>query len=482
MRSTAIAATIFSVGLCMVHAGTGQAAEISDQGAGDIHNALTHSLSRDLARSGFVTVKPAGDHYELTYNFDRFFDKLNSSVLAITGFKPTTIELTPQTGGGWNAKGDGPFAVSLHTPTMDAAYTIASNSFNGVFDPKVGIFRSLNATQGGLRLSGMGTGALAGHGVEAAIDSGSFTGTATAGSTPGKINLQSQTTMKGFRETIKEPNRPDGRVLADSVDSNANVTDVSVKEIQALARFVIVHFKAKNLSMSGRQKFAELIREALPVFGRMDQTFVFHNMTIETPGGTIGLKALQYDIGLSGLSRASDLKFGVRLDHVAAAAAPPAYQAFLPDVVDVQLAAADINLDQAVGSATAFLTEKSGRRPGDAVIKALFPDGKASLNIAKADLVSGIYDIEASGVVNAQLGKKPLGLSMQATILARDIDKTIAAVQVAAKSDPKLNQLSFMLMAAKGFAKTDPDGRLRWEVAMDENRTVTVNGQIIKRP
>jgi hypothetical protein len=35
---------------------------------------------------------------------------------------------------------------------------------------------------------------------------------------------------------------------------------------------------------------------------------------------------------------------------------------------------------------------------------------------------------------------------------------------------------------AKGFAKTDPDGRQRWEIAADENGTVTVNGQVMKNP
>ena len=34
---------------------------------------------------------------------------------------------------------------------------------------------------------------------------------------------------------------------------------------------------------------------------------------------------------------------------------------------------------------------------------------------------------------------------------------------------------------AKGFAKTDPDGRQRWEVAVADDGSVTVNGQVMKK-
>ncbi len=34
----------------------------------------------------------------------------------------------------------------------------------------------------------------------------------------------------------------------------------------------------------------------------------------------------------------------------------------------------------------------------------------------------------------------------------------------------------------KGFAKTDPDGRQRWDVTVIPDGTVTVNGQQLKGP
>jgi hypothetical protein len=35
-------------------------------------------------------------------------------------------------------------------------------------------------------------------------------------------------------------------------------------------------------------------------------------------------------------------------------------------------------------------------------------------------------------------------------------------------------------MMVKGFGKTDPDGRQRWDVSVARDGAITVNGQVIK--
>ena len=95
--------------------------------------------------------------------------------------------------------------------------------------------------------------------------------------------------------------------------------------------------------------------------------------------------------------------------------------------------------------------------------------------------MSDVYDVDVSGKVVADL-LQPKRYALQATVLARDYDKTIAFIQNAAKTDPQLNQLSFGMMMAKGFAKTDPDGRQRWDVTAGSDGTVTINGQVLNSP
>jgi hypothetical protein len=35
------------------------------------------------------------------------------------------------------------------------------------------------------------------------------------------------------------------------------------------------------------------------------------------------------------------------------------------------------------------------------------------------------------------------------------------------------------MMMVKGFAKTDPDGRQRWDISVERDGSVNVNGQVL---
>ncbi|MGO7565644.1 hypothetical protein ACC754_42765, partial [Rhizobium johnstonii] len=48
--------------------------------------------------------------------------------------------------------------------------------------------------------------------------------------------------------------------------------------------------------------------------------------------------------------------------------------------------------------------------------------------------------------------------------------------------DHDLNQVSFGIMMVKGFAKTDADGRSRWDISVSRDGAIAVNGQVVKGP
>ncbi len=108
-----------------------------------MRNILTHSLSHDLARSGFVAVKAAGDQYEITYDLAKFFDKINSGALSVTGLKPLSLFAQPVDQGRWHLKGDNSLDVSVHSPASDLTYSVASSSVDGIFDPTIEVMRSM---------------------------------------------------------------------------------------------------------------------------------------------------------------------------------------------------------------------------------------------------------------------------------------------------------------------------------------------------
>jgi len=122
-------------------------------------------------------------------------------------------------------------------------------------------------------------------------------------------------------------------------------------------------------------------------------------------------------------------------------------------------------------------SEESGKQAAEK----LFHDGMLVVDLPKFTAVSDVYDIDVTGKLLGRIDTQK-DYSVQASVLARDLDKSIAAIQELAKSDPNLQQVSFGMMMAKGFAKTDPDGRSRWDISVAGDGSVAVNGQQIKGP
>ncbi|MGG6898123.1 MULTISPECIES: hypothetical protein [Rhizobium] len=479
MRSKVIVAAIFSVGF----AGASQAADISEQGATDLRNVLTESLSRDLIRSDFVTVKPAGDQYEITYDLAKFFDKINSSVLSVTGFKPLSLFAQPVEKGRWHLKGDNSLDIAVHSPTSDIAYSIGSSSFDGIFDPAIEMMRSMGIKSSGVKFSSVGSGAKSGRKVDASIDSASFAHTVTDNSETGKVDLQMQGSLQRLSEQFTLPRGLLVSFSADSVISNVTATSLPAQELRALIRFFVQHVKTKQLSESGSEKFEQLVHRALPIFGSLTKTVTLSNAAVATDKGKVGVKRVDYSFKMDGLTKASNVNLELRAEHFTPDAdlIPAAYAPFLPETLDVQLGVPNINFSGLIDTALDAVATRETPMSGEVVKRTMFPSGYGTLEFPKISATSGVYDIEASGTLKGST-KAHTDYSLQATILARDFDKTVSAIQEAAKAEPRLNRVSFSLLAAKGFAKTDPDGRLRWDVTMDESRTVTVNGQVMKKP
>ena len=480
MRSRVIAAAVFSIGL----AGAPQAAEINEQGARELRNILTQPLSQDLARSDFVTVKPVGDQYEIVYDLAKFFDKINSRAFSVTGFKPLSLFARPLEQGRWHLTGDNSLDVALHSPTSDLAYSIASNSFDGIFDPTIEMMRSMGIKSSGVKFSSVGSGPKSGRKLDATIDSLSFAHTVTDSSEAGKVDLQLQGTLQRLSEQFTV--RPDGSPVtfsADSVDTNLTATSLPAKDLRALIRFFVQHVKAKQLSESGSEKFEQLVHRALPVFGSLNKTVTLNDVLVVTDKGKVGVKRIDYSFKMDGLTKASNVNLELRAEQVTpdSGFVPAAYSAFLPSTLDVQLGVPNINFEGLIDTGLDAIAPHAAPVSGEALKRTMFPSGYGTLEFPKISATSGVYDVEISGALKGST-KPHTGYSLQATILARDFDKTVAAIQDAAKAEPRLNKVSFGLLAAKGFAKTDPDGRLRWDIAMDEDRTMTVNGQVMKKP
>jgi hypothetical protein len=484
MRTKVLAVSaFFTVGLAV----TSQAADISEQGAKELRGVFTQYLSHDLADSGFITVKPATNRYEVTYDLSKFFDKISSSNFSISGLKPLTMFAAPMDKGLWSIDGDNSFDVSAHSkmgdaPATDINYSLASLVYTGVFDPAISYMRSMDMTAKDIKVSSR----TPGQNVEATIAGMTSKLSTTDSARTGRVDVVTTGTMPGFYEKVTTPAAPAVEVRADAINFDAKATGVPIRELRELVRFVFEHVKAKTLSKSGGDKFKALVRNALPLFGSLEETASADNFSVATDKGNFGLKKIDYSFHMNGVTKASSVGFGMKAEgfKLDSGVIPAGYEALVPDTAVIEVGIPDMNFAGAMD----VLLETDFSKPGplskeqsDRLDDVVFPKGSMTIDFPRIGATSGVYDFEVSGSVTGYPKQKDR-FSMQASILARDYDKTIAFVQNAAKTDPQLNQVSFVMMMAKGFAKTDPDGRQRWDISATDDGTFTVNGQVMKAP
>ncbi|ANL47798.1 hypothetical protein AMC87_CH03141 [Rhizobium phaseoli] len=483
MRLKLVTATSL-LALCLVT--TAQSVEINQAGADALKGTLTKLLPEDLAKNGLITVNPAGTRYEIIYDLAKLLTKVDPATFTINGLAPWSMFATPTDSGFWNIEGDNKLNVSGHFKDKDQkrtdfTYSIASLAYNGVFDPAISYLRASDATAKDIKLTSKTDTEevnVSFGGVKHTLNS-----TDSAGGN-GRIDFVIGGSMSTFLEQVSAQQMPPVEVRADAINFEGKVNGLPAKQIRDTIFFVLDHIHEDKLSPENSDKLKGILREAFPLLTSFNETIGVNNLTVSTEMGKGGAKAFGYNLAMDGPSNAMRFGFGMNAQEISldTPLMPANYSAFMPTSFDLQLAVP--NLDFATfGDAFMKLdfNDKEAEKRGEEMSKQLFRDGRLTVEFPKISAKSDVYDVDMTGKIEGRVDTEK-DYSMEATILARDLDKTIAAVQELAKTDPDLNQVSFGIMMVKGFAKTDADGRSRWDISVSRDGSVAVNGQQIKGP
>ncbi|OWV90487.1 hypothetical protein ATY75_14875 [Rhizobium sp. N122] len=484
MRLKLVTATSL-LALCLATAA--QSVEINQDGANAVKDTLTKLLPEDMAKSGFISVNPAGTRYEIIYDLAKLLAKVDPAKFAINGLTPFSTFATPLDSGLWNIEGDNKLNVSGHfkgpdeKPT-DFAYSIASLGYTGLFDPAISYLRSGTFTAKDIKVSSKSDTEEV-HASIAGMDQ-KLSSTDSAGGN-GRIDFAGSGSMSTFVEQVSGLQMPPIEIRADSIDFDAKVNGLPAKQIREIVLFVLDHLDEKELSPENSDKIKGMLKEAFPLLASFSETIGLNNLTVSSQMGNGGVKAFGYNLAVDGPSDAMRFGFGMNAQDISfdSPLMPANYSPFLPTSFELQLAMP--NLDFATFGealmAMDFNATKEPEQSGDEMAKKLFRDGRLAVEFPKISAKSEVYDIDVTGKIEGRVDTEK-DYSMEATIFARDLDKTIAAVQELAKTDPDLNQVSFGIMMVKGFAKTDADGRSRWDISISRDGAVAVNGQVVKGP
>jgi len=482
---TIAAAAVVAAGVV----GGAQAADVSEQGAKDLYGNLTYFLPDDITKSGAISVKPVSAHYEVAYDLQKFFDKLNVTGFDISGLKPLMMLATPLDSGLWNIEGNNAFDVTARSKPGSGAnsefrYALASSTFKGVFDPALHYLRSMEMKGNGITFTTKT--ADENNSVQkndATADSIAYTLSSADSGEPGRLDIKMNGSLQSFYDKVSTDDATIAEIKVAAVDFNVGATKLPLKAANSLLQFISEHKDEKTLSDADSQAVKALLMDAMPIIGSFDESIAAKDIAVTAFDAKGDLQKLGYCFKMAGPANAMNADFGLNAEKLAleTGLVPEDYIAFIPDAADIQVQVPNLNFSAVadIFQQADFKNPESDTALDEKLQKAMFPDGTVTINFPKISAVSGLYDVEASGSMRGWLTEKDR-VAMKMTVFARDLDKTIAAIQEAAKTKADLAQVSFGLMMAKGFAKTDTDGRSRWDIDLSDDGRVTVNGQVMK--
>ena len=113
-----------------------------------------------------------------------------------------------------------------------------------------------------------------------------------------------------------------------------------------------------------------------------------------------------------------------------------------------------------------------------AAIGAEFMAKPPKVVISRSTVKGGDTEVAAEGEVTFVGGMPEANVAFEVA----GYDSVIETVKQAANDQPEFGQYLAFALAAKGFAKTLPEGRLRWEFLVKADGSVNVNGVQLKGP
>jgi len=451
---------------------------------------LADDLARYVSRAAFdkhiVAVSPEGDAYKISIDF-------KALAAAVSPMDPRAkIELTPfailvksSPAGTWDVTSDAWPAGSLEFEgpqgLQSTQWTIDGAKFNGVFDPALGGFLSGTASQNGMTFSSKE----AQQSVQATIGAGTATmsGAPSAG---GGMDLTLSETFADFVEDIQVLDPSGGGNMPMKMKASKLSIEASAKGYRTRALLDLVAFAVnaaeKNLKPAA-EEVRQQLRPVLPIWDHLDAAYSFADFMVETPVGAFGAQALGVGMGLDGAIQNAAMNYKMSGAGLSAPLqlVPGWAHPLLPTDFEVNVGAVGLNLDSAAQKLVANLDiTREPPVPQEVMdqIGAEFMANPPKVVISKSTVRNKDTEVMAEGEVTFPGGKPDANIAFEVV----GYDKVVTAIEASVKDYPENAQILPVALAAKGFAKALPDGRLRWELMVKGDGSVSVNGVTLKGP
>ena len=349
-------------------------------------------------------------------------------------------------------------------------WSVADARFSGIYDPALATFRSMSGSLGGMTMASKD----AIQDLDASIGPGTFalTGGPSAG---GGVDFTLSEAFTNFAENVRVADPSSGANLPFSVKAATLSIDASGQGYRTRALLDLLAFGVANADKAkitaNQAELKTRLLAALPVWNRIDGSYRFGDFTTETPVGSFGAKAIAVGFGMDGADRQRNdhLQAERRRADRAGATRAGLEQAAAADRIRPERSGVGFDLD---GMARKLIDALDlNREPPvpeevTAAIGAEFMAKPPKVVISRSTVKGGDTEVAAEGEVTFVAGKPEANVAFEVA----GYDSVIETVKQAANDQPEFGQYLAFALAAKGFAKTLPEGRLRWEFLVKARR------------
>jgi len=451
---------------------------IDNRGAKQLSNDLSRYVGKQVFDEGILKVSAAGDAYKITFDLKAIAVGLPKQDLPKFDFPPIALLVIPRGDGGWDVSSDfstsGSIKVDDPNGQRSAQIAINGGRFTGVYDPELAAFTDGVSSIAGIAM----TSRMPRQQTELTAGS-SFSKFSASKSSNGGVDLGLTQAMANFVEAIKIDGRTVGGVKASDLVVDVGAKAVRTKPFLDLLAFAVAHDEVQ-LKAADQAELKALLLAVLPLWDRIDGTYAFKNVAFDTYAGNWGAAELSVAFGADGVAQNGKLDYAIKASSMTFPEVLPSWiAALLPTDLDLRFGGFNIDLDSMARKAiAAFDLNKNPQLPAGFrdQVNADFMANKPKFIVGHSVFKNAGTEVALEGEMTFP-GYKP---DANLTFDVAGYDKIIESFQVAARSDSEAARYFPFVLAAQGFAKKLPDGRLEWIINAKADGSLVVNGTMLK--
>lgn len=450
--------------------------------------ALTGGLKRYIGTTvfdqGVVKISVQSDAYRVDVDFNKLLTLFPTEGAVKLDVAPYSFSLKPRADGAWDMSGDmapdGKIEFSVENQTQKTEWKLADDTFSGVYDPALAGFSTATGKNGAISMTSTDPTSSS----EFTAASGSFQIQSTRNPTRG-VDFTALQTIGTMVQTMRINSPEIGMEIpvvlrSPELSYNSAATGFQAQPLLDLLAFAVANADEAKIK-AAQSELKTLLRAALPLWENLTGAYGWRELSVGTPVGIFSTSNATIKVAMDGVQKDGTINYGIKLDDLVVpdGVLPKWSVPLLPEDIDLNFGGTGIDLE---GPATLAIDALDLNRdppiPEEvgAAITAQFMAEPPKFVIGRSTISNKDTEISAEGEMTFAGGKP----AATATLEATGFDKAMEAIQAATATAPEAQQMYLVAVAAKGFAKSLPDGRLQWVVNMTADGAVTVNGAMVK--